>query len=170
MRSLLAPALVVIFAFGCADPQPAAEPPRTASAAPAKDEPELAKVTEADCVRWADHFQSRLREATRRRMDECDQRLLAAGRKPIATNAKDLQVTDAEAERLRGLIVEQCGQQVGAAYPKADAQCYLAQKTMEGWKQCSFRSMFFADYKAVAKNHQQMFDDRCKSALEQLSP
>lgn len=165
--------LALSLGLGCADPKPPTDPGRETSAKPAAQPgtaAELAVLTDTDCRKWADHFAARLREATRRRIAECDIRLTAAGGTPIPSDAKDVEITDAEADRLHGLIVDQCGQQAGAAYPKADAQCYLGSKTMEGWQDCHFQSMFFADYKAVAKNHQKMFEDRCRSALDKLAP
>jgi len=171
MRPWLLLALVSMLGLGCVDPKPAAEPRAEETAAkgtgPSAD---LGTLDKAACQSWADHFASRLREATRRRIDQCDKQLTAAGRKPIVTNGKDMEVTDAEADRLHAMIVDQCSQQAGASYPKSDAWCFLASKTMEGWKSCPFQSRFFADFKTVAQSHQRIFDDRCKQALATVNP
>ncbi len=161
------PLLLLTLGLGCADP-PTPAAPKTPPKA--REPSELAILSEPDCRSWANHFASRLREATRRRIAECDKRLVAAGGSPMTTNAKDLAVTEAEADRLHDLIVTQCSEQVGASYPRADAQCYLGKKALEGWKECHFHSAFFADYKSIALNHEHMFDERCQSALEKLSP
>ncbi|MBI2388326.1 MAG: hypothetical protein HYV09_01805 [Deltaproteobacteria bacterium] len=168
MRAVCLPLLSFALLAACADPPPPKQPTKAEQPAP-KEEAAFAAVTPADCRAWADHFESRLKEANRRRIDECAKKITAAGGTPIATDEKDRQDADAEAERLHALIVEQCTQQVGAMYPRADAQCYVQSKTLEAWKSCPFQSMFFADYKSVARNHAQMFDDRCKTALDKTA-
>lgn len=168
MRALLSPALVFGLLTGCADP-PAPTAATHNKAEPKKEEARYAELAPADCEKWADHFAARLREATRRRIDECATKLKAAGGKPSPADAKDLEMTNQEADRLHALIMDQCGQQVGASYVRSDAACYMDAKKMEDWKSCKFESMFFADYKAVAKNHEKMFDDRCRTELQKLA-
>ena len=159
--------LLAAMGVGCADPPVPIEPTRPP---PTQGPPsEFVRLTPADCRVWADNFANRVDEATRRRIDECDQKLVAAGASPMASSATDLEVTDAEANRLRDLIIDQCSEQAGARYPRADAACYLGKKRLEDWKDCHFRSTFFADYKFVAHNHENMFRERCQTALEQLS-
>ncbi|MGZ3417893.1 MAG: hypothetical protein ACXVEF_06140 [Polyangiales bacterium] len=151
-------------AVGCmADPPPVASH-AAAPAKPAAAEPldELAKLTADDCRAWADHFSARLKDATQRRVAECDAK--AGG--PVASDAQDLAVADAEANRLHDVIVDQCSQQVGAKYPRKDAVCYLGAKKMEDWTSCKFESAFFVDYATVAKNHKKTFDERCRRVLE----
>jgi hypothetical protein len=165
MRALILPALVLSVLAGCADPPAPAAP--TANKAEAKPTAErYAELGSDDCEKWADHFSARLREATKRKIDECDQKLKSVGAGPSAADAADLEATNKEADRLHALIMEQCGQQVGAKYVRSDAACYMSAKKMEDWKSCNFESMFFSDYKAVAKNHEKLFDDRCKTELQ----
>jgi hypothetical protein len=168
-RALALPLLVLSMLAGCADPPANTAPTKSAANAPPPPAERFAELSAKDCETWADHFATRLKEATRRRIDECSAKVKAAGGTPSAEAAKDLEVTDAEADRLHGLIIEQCGQQVGAAYPEADAACFVSAKRMEDWKACPFHSMFFSDYKAVAKNHEKMFDDRCRSELNKVA-
>lgn len=163
MRALLLPALLSVIA-GCADPPAPAAP--TASRVTPAPEARYADLAPEDCEQWADHFAARLREATKRRIDECDERLKAVGAGPSPADKADLEATNKEADRLHALIIEQCSQQVGAKYVRSDAACYLGAKRMEDWKSCPFESMFFSDYKAVAKNHEKLFEDRCKSELQ----
>jgi hypothetical protein len=164
MRALKASVLCALTLVACADPPaPAAPSSKAATNKPAEDR--YAELTANDCEKWADHFSNRLREATKRRIDECSDKVRAAGGVP-SSDPKDLEETNKEADRLHGLIIEQCGQQVGAAYVRADAACYMGAKKMEDWKACPFESMFFADYKSVAKNHEKMFDERCRGALK----
>lgn len=165
MKELFASALLVVTGSlaGCmADPPPVAAHPAQKEASAPSSEERLAVLTEHDCSQWADHFSARLRDATQRRVAECDAK--AGG--PIETDAKDLEVADAEAERLHALIVDQCSQQAGAKYPKKDAACYMGAKKMEDWTSCKFESAFFVDYAVVAKNHRKLFDERCRRALE----
>lgn len=164
MRALILSALSLV---ACADPPAASAPPKSSAAAATQND-RYAELSADDCERWADHFSSRLREATKRRIDECSAKVRAAGGTPI-NDGKDLDETNKEGDRLHALIMDQCGQQVGAAYVRTDAACYLGAKKMEDWKSCPFQSMFFSDYKAVAKNHEKMFDDRCKTELQKLA-
>ena len=168
MRSLLAQAIALTaLAAGCADPPVPAAPTSTKTEAKTVSSTErYAELGSDDCEQWADHFATRLREATKRRIDECASKLKSVGATPISNDAADLEATNQEADRLHALIMEQCGQQVGAKYVRADAACYLGAKKMEDWKSCPFESMFFSDYKAVAKNHEKMFEDRCKNELQ----
>lgn len=168
MRALSLPLLSFVLLAACADPPPAKQPTKAEQPAP-KEEAAFAAVTAADCQLWADHFQSRLKEATSRRIDECAKKISAAGGTPLATDEQDRKEADDEAERLHALILDQCSQQMGAMYPRADAQCFVQSKTLEGWKSCPFQSMFFGDYKSVARNHSKMFDDRCKTALDKTA-
>ena len=168
MRAIALPLLILPLLSACADP-PAPAAPTKAASSEKKPVARYAELTADDCQTWADNFATRLKEATRRRIDECSAKVKAAGGTPSPEGAKDLEVTDAEADRLHGLIIEQCGQQVGAAYVVDDAACYMGAKKMEDWKACPFQSMFFGDYKAVAKNHEKMFDDRCQSELKKVA-
>lgn len=168
MRALILPATLLFLSLGCADPPTPASPTKSTANKPVSAEDRYAELSADDCEKWADHFSTRLREATKRRIDECSTRVKAAGGNPVS-DAKDLAETNKEADRLHALIMDQCGQQVGAAYVRADASCYLGAKKMEDWKTCPFQSMFFSDYKAVAKNHEKMFDDRCKNELQKLA-
>ncbi len=164
MRALILPTLLSVLA-GCADP-PAPAAPSASKSVPPASAARYAELAPADCERWADHFAARLREATRRRIDECDEKLKAIGAGPSPADKGDLEATNQEADRLHALIIEQCSQQVGAKYVRSDAACYLGAKKMEDWKSCPFESMFFSDYKAVAKNHEKLFEDRCRSELQ----
>lgn len=165
MRALQASVLFALSLVACADP-PAPSAPSAKTTQPSEDR--YAELTASDCEKWADNFSARLREATKRRIDECSDKVRAAGGTPV-NDDKDLEVTNNEADRLHALIIEQCGQQVGAAYVRSDAACYMSAKKMEDWKTCPFQSMFFSDYKAVAKNHEKMFDDRCKTELQKVA-
>jgi hypothetical protein len=140
---------------------PAARAAQTESARAAEDFGDLSAEV---CQTWADHFGKRVREATARRIDECAAKCAAAGR-TSKTDAVDRANADAEADRLRETIIEQCSAQAGAKFVRSDAACFLASKTMEGWRECEFKSMFFSDYKALAKNHQTLFDRRCDAVL-----
>jgi hypothetical protein len=168
MRALASSLLVIGILVGCADPPAVNAPSASAANKPPPSEARYAELGPEECQAWADQFSTRLKEATKRRIDECSARVKAAGGTP-ASDEKDLVETNAEADRLRALIVDQCGQQLGASYVRADAQCYMSAKKMEDWKSCDFQSMFFADYKSVAKNHEQMFDDRCRTQLQQVA-
>jgi hypothetical protein len=166
MKQVLASLLIGVTGClaGCmADPPPpaassAAKEMRPASA---QDEP-FAILTEKDCNAWADHFSTKLKAATEKRVAECDAK--AGG--PIETDAQDLDAASKEASRLHALIVDQCSQQAGARYPKKDAACYMGAKTMEDWTSCDFESAFFTDYATVAKNHKKLFDERCRRAIQ----
>ena len=166
MRALILSAVGLSLSLGCADPPAPVAPTKTAQKSESVDR--YAELSADDCEKWANHFAARLREATKRRIDECASKVKAAGGSP-ANDAKDLDETNKEADRLHALIMDQCGQQVGAAYVRADATCYLGAKKMEDWKTCPFQSMFFSDYKAVAKNHEKMFDERCRNELQKLA-
>ncbi len=174
MRASVLPLLAFSVLTACADPPPPAAPKAQGpAAAPAKaenKEDRYGELTADDCRAWADNFGTRLKEANRRRIDECTTKVKAAGGTPsVENNAKDLAGADAETDRFRAMILDQCGQQLGALYVKADAACYMASKKVEEWRDCPFQSMFFSDYKAVARNHQKMFDDRCQSELNKTA-
>jgi hypothetical protein len=166
MKELLASVLIGVTGClaGCmADPPPAASSgAKEMRAAPTQADEPFAILTEKDCNRWADHFSTRLKDATERRVAECDAK--AGG--PIETDAQDLEVAGKEASRLHALIVDQCSQQAGAKYPKKDAACFVGSKKMEEWASCNFESAFFSDYATVAKNHKKLFDERCRRALQ----
>lgn len=171
MRALALPLLAFSLLTACADPPPPAAP-RPAAAehqTKAPPPPRYAELTTADCQTWADNFATKLKDATKRRIDECSAKVKAAGGTPSPDSAKDLDATNAEADRLHAVILDQCGQQVGAMYNVGDAACFMDAKKMEDWRQCPFQSMFFSDYKAVARNHQKMFDDRCQHELNKVA-
>ncbi len=164
MRALIPTLLTVLSLAACADPPPAASPRGgngdTASPAAAPKDDGFAELTETECRVWADHFRVRLDEANRRRIEQCRKEVGGSAEAEKA-DARDLAEANAEGARLHALIIDQCSQQVGASYVQVDAACYMSAPRMEDWKSCPFQSMFFSDYKAVAKNHEKMFTERC---------
>lgn len=167
-RSLLALAPLSLLAACASDPKPA--PVAAGSPAPAHEAnaktpstmDDLAKVTADDCRAWAETFKDRVREANERRIKECDAELVKSGGAPAQTSPKDLEAANAEADRLYSLIVDQCAVQAGATFSRTDSACYLGSKRMEDWPTCRFKSQFFGEYAQVAKNHQKLFDLRCR--------
>lgn len=155
---LVSAAAIVAGGVACmSDPPP--ESPQKAAQTETKKTPDgFADLTNEDCRAWADRFETRVNEATHRRIAECAKQ---TGKSTPEDTADEKQIAK-ETERLHELILDQCGQQVGAAYPRADAECYMGAKKLEEWPGCHFKSAFFADYGSVAKNHAKMFDERCR--------
>jgi hypothetical protein len=161
MRALAVVLVAPFFVACAADPPPPAAPP---VASPSRTEDDAAKVTAEVCRSWATTFVSRVREANERRIQQCTKELTAAGADTTSLaklDEKDLAASHAEAQRLHDLIVDQCGQQTGAAFVRSDSECFTKAPKLEDWPQCRFKSAFFSEYAAVSKNHQRLFDQRC---------